>query len=242
MNTKSLALKQNDSNHYTKKTNSIKRRMMLTLFRHNYTDTEYVNGMKSGNRKIQSHFYNHCRDYFNHTYSKLFFTDNEQKNDIFEDSFIILWQKIERGDICVKDGVVMTKDGKQLKCNLKTFMMSIAWNKFREYTRKHREELFEDMFYSIKQTATKSISFSNNTKEDAEAIKFEIIATCVAKMPKRCNQILTMFYFEGKKLDTIMIELNTFTSKDALKTAKNKCFTTLKNNVLQQYKTAMINY
>ena len=212
---------------------------MLTLFRHNYTDTEYVNGMKSGNRRIQSHFYNHCRDYFNQTYSKLFFTDNEQKNDIFEDSFIILWQKIERGEIYAKDGVVMSKGGKQMKCNLKTFLMSIAWNKFREYARKHREELFEDMFTTSSQMCLRSVSDSDN---DVEVMKNEIIATCVAKMPKRCNQILTMFYFEGKKLDAIMVELSTFSSKDALKTAKNKCFSTLKNNVIQQYKIAMINY
>lgn len=215
---------------------------MFSIFKYNYSDADYIIGMKSGNRRIQSHFYNHCRNYFNQTYSKLFFTDNEQKNDIFEDSFIILWQKIERGDIYTNNGVVMAKGGKQMKCSLKTFMMSIAWNKFREYTRKHREALFEDMFSSINKVGVKSISFINNNEEDVEGLKFEIIATCVAKMPKRCNQILTMFYFESKKLDTIMIELPTFTSKDALKTAKNKCFSTLKNNVLQQYKIAMINY
>lgn len=215
---------------------------MFSIFKYNYSDADYIIGMKSGNRRIQSHFYNYCRNYFNQTYSKLFFTDNEQKNDIFEDSFIILWQKIERGEIYTDSGVVMVKGGKQMKCSLKTFMMSIAWNKFREYTRKHREALFEDMFSSINKVGVKSISFINNNEEDVEGLKFEIIATCVAKMPKRCNQILTMFYFEGKKLDTIMIELPTFTSKDALKTAKNKCFSTLKNNVLQQYKTAMINY
>ena len=215
---------------------------MITIFKHNYSDADFVIGMKSGNRKIQSQFYNHCRDYFNQTYSKLFFTDNEQKNDIFEDSFIILWQKIERGEIYTKNGVVLTKDAQQMKCSLKTFMMSIAWNKFREYTRKHHEQLFEDMFIPKQHDVVKSISFLDNSGDDIDGLKFEIISTCVAKMPKRCNQILTMFYFEGKKLDAIMIELDTFTSKDALKTAKNKCFNTLKNNVLQQYKIAMIHY
>lgn len=215
---------------------------MLSIFKRNYTDAEYVTGLKLAERSVQYHFYNHCREYFNRTYSKLFFTDNEQKNDIFEDSFIILWQKIERGDIYTKDGIVLSHDGKQMKCSLKTFMMSIAWNKFREYTRKHHEELFDDMFISAKQVAAKSISLLNSNNNDVEAIKLEIIATCVAKMPKRCNQILTMFYFEGKKLDAMMMELKTFTSKDALKTAKSKCFATLKNNVLQQYKIAMRNY
>ena len=215
---------------------------MIALFKHNYSDSDYVIGMKAGNKKIQNKFYVHCKDYFNQTYSKLFFTDNEQKNDIFEDSFIILWQKIERGDIYAKDGMVKTKDGRQMRCSLKTFLMSIAWNKFREYTRRHREELFEDMFFSSKQAAVKSLPSMRNSEEDVDTVKFEIIATCISKMPKRCNQILTMFYFEGKKLDAIMIELNTFTSKDALKTAKNKCFSTLKNNVMQQYKIARINY
>ena len=116
---------------------------MFSIFKYNYSDADYIIGMKSGNKRIQSHFYNHCRDYFNQTYSKLFFTDKEQKNDIFEDSFIILWQKIERGDIYTENGIVMAKGGKQMKCSLKTFMMSIAWNKFREYTRKHRETLFQ---------------------------------------------------------------------------------------------------
>ncbi len=171
----------------------------------------------------------------------MFFTDDDKKNDIFEDAFIIVWQKIERGDIYVQNGQVIAQGGKLMTCNLNTFMMSVAWNKFREYTRKHKETLFEDMFENAGNVLGISTPWGDSGDE-IEGMKLDIIATCIAKMPKRCCQILTMFYYEGKKLDSIMLELQSFTSKDALKTAKNKCYTTLKNNVLQQYKVAMINY
>lgn len=214
---------------------------MIFPFKKTYSDAEYVYGVKNGNPKIQNSFYEHCKNYFDQKYTKLFFTDDDKKNDIFEDAFIIVWQKIERGDIYVQNGQVMAQGGKQMTCNLNTFMMSVAWNKFREYARKHKEILFEDMFENAGNVLGISTPWGD-PGDEIEGMKLDIIATCIAKMPKRCCQILTMFYYEGKKLDSIMLELQSFTSKDALKTAKNKCYTTLKNNVLQQYKVAMINY
>ena len=214
---------------------------MIFSFKKTYSDAEYVYGVKNGNSKIQNSFYEHCKNYFDQKYTKLFFTDDDKKNDIFEDAFIIVWQKIERGDIYVQNGQVMAQGGKLMTCNLNTFMMSVAWNKFREYARKHKETLFEDMFENAGNVLGISTPWGDSGDE-IEGMKLDIIATCIAKMPKRCCQILTMFYYEGKKLDSIMLELQSFTSKDALKTSKNKCYTTLKNNVLQQYKVAMINY
>lgn len=204
-----------------------------SLFTCQYSDADFVVGIKSGDRKMTNRFYGQCKEYFNQKYSALFFTDNEMKNDIFEDAFIILWQKIERGDIFVRNDEILSQGGKRMTCNLNTFLMSIAWNKFHEYARKHREELFEDLFADAESIL--AISYTSG-HDDIKSQKLEIISTCIAKMPKRCNQILTMFYYEEKKLDAIMLELKTFSSKDALKTAKNKCYNTLKNNVLQQYK------
>lgn len=214
---------------------------MIFTFKKTYTDAEYVYGVKNGSSKIQNNFYEHCKDYFDRKYKKLFFTDEDKKNDIFEDAFIIVWQKIERGDIYVQNGKIAVQGGKQLTCSLNTFLMSVAWNKFREYARKHKETLFEEMFEDAGHILGASSPW-DDLGDEIERMKLDIISTCIAKMPKRCCQILTMFYYEGKKLDSIMLELQSFTSKDALKTAKNKCYTTLKNNVLQQYKVAMINY
>ena len=63
----------------------------------------------------------------------------------------------------------------------------------------------------------------------------EIIDDCLSKMSERCYEILTKFYDEEKKLDQIMLELNTFKSKDALKTAKNKCLDKLRTSSVNIY-------
>ena len=117
--------------------------------------------------------------------------------------------------------------------------MDIAKNDYRDWLRSERITLEEDYESVAHSVEIRTAVFQD---DNPESLRERIVADCVFELPPRCKEILTMFYYEGKKLDNIMMELPTFTSKDALKTAKNKCYTTLKNNVLQQYKIAMINY
>ena len=71
--------------------------------------------------------------------------------------------------------------------------------------------------------------------DDPQIAQREIIDDCLSKMSERCYEILTKFYDEEKKLDQIMLELNTFKSKDALKTAKNKCLDKLRTSSVNIY-------
>ena len=52
---------------------------MIFPFKKTYSDAEYVYGVKNGNSKIQNSFYEHCKDYFDQKYKKLFFTDDDKK-------------------------------------------------------------------------------------------------------------------------------------------------------------------
>ena len=71
--------------------------------------------------------------------------------------------------------------------------------------------------------------------DDGQEAMLEIIADCLSHMPERCNQIITMFYYEEKGLDDIIKELQTFESKNALKTAKYKCMENLRKAVREIY-------
>lgn len=207
---------------------------MIQIWSHKYSDAEYVAGVKAGNQRIQSRFFDYCREYFTNYHSKLFLAGHEKVDDIFENSFITLWQKIEKGDLYSDGECVKTKDGKRLSCNITTYLMSIAWNNYRAYTRKQQDVSLDDIF-----TSYDILSLNYTDNDDDDSIMFDIVSQCVSKMSTRCRQILTMFYYECMKLDDIMRELNTFSSKDALKTTKNKCYNTLKENVLLQYNKEM---
>lgn len=62
--------------------------------------------------------------------------------------------------------------------------------------------------------------------------KIRIIDECILSMSPNCIEIITLFYYQKKSLDDIMMirgEQNS--SKDGLKTAKNKCMVTLRKRV-----------
>ena len=75
--------------------------------------------------------------------------------------------------------------------------------------------------------------------DNGREMMLDIISYCISRLPKRCRQILTMFYYEEKTLDDIMKELPSFESKDALKTAKYKCMENLRKTVKTIYQRCL---
>ena len=63
----------------------------------------------------------------------------------------------------------------------------------------------------------------------------DIIADIISHMSKRCNEILSKFYYEEKDLDTILQEIPTIESKNALKSKKHKCMESLRSSAKELY-------
>lgn len=204
-----------------------------------YSDVAYVEGVASKEKRKSEQacraLYNHCKRYFDENYRGVFFVGNEHKDEIFQEAFVTFWEIIIKKKIYVEDGVLKGKGGETFSGKLTTFFMSIARLKYLEWTRhnmrgpitsveeqRRREqemELFKDILY-----------------DEENGIMIEIIAECISHMSERCNQILTMFYYEEKTLDDIMVELRTFESKNALKTRKYKCLEELRKSAKSIYR------
>lgn len=189
-----------------------------------YSDVDFVEGVYKRNRIIENALNLHCKKYFDQNYKSVFFAGSDMKDEIFQESFITLWEIIEKRIIYVEDGELKGKNGKPFKGRLTTFFMSIARFKYLEWVRKNSSynEYGNDELKSIKDVW----EFLDNVPENK--IQYEILSYCISQMPKGCNRILTMFYYEEKNLDSIMIEIPTYKSKNALKTAKHKCMENLR--------------
>ena len=75
-----------------------------------------------------------------------------------------------------------------------------------------------------------------NMLYDSEDNKMlDIIADVISHMSERCCEILSKFYYEEKDLDTILFEIPTIGSKNALKTKKHKCMELLRNSAKNIY-------
>jgi len=77
--------------------------------------------------------------------------------------------------------------------------------------------------------------------DNVDEMKTRIVDECIARMSPSCVEILTMFYYKGMGLDEILAARGENTSKDGLKTAKNKCLKTLKEKVTNEFLNCNIN-
>ena len=195
-----------------------------------YNDKELVVGIQNGDKGMSNALFKHCWRYYKERSPMMFYVDEMTRDDIFQDTLVVLWMQIEQ---VVQDDALCfrNKEGKVLPMvsNLRTYFMGIAKNKHREFQRAERK---------VALLADRELP---ERAEDAETddmmeTQTTIINNCIARMPHRCQQILTMFYYEELALDDILLRLEGMGSKDALKTRKNKCMNTLRERVQEEMK------
>lgn len=196
-----------------------------------------MEGMADCKRRTQYELYAYCSDYFWDNYRGVFFADERVAAEIFQNSFIAFWENIERRRIYVEDGIVMGKDNEPLKGSILTYFMGIARNKYLEYGRVHPVYADPETEWGrlLREEGFASNSYTDMLYDSDENMMLEIIADLISHMSPRCSQILTKYYYEEKKLETILKEMPTIASYDALKTKKNKCLKTLRESAREIY-------
>lgn len=202
------------------------------------TEAELVAGVAKGDPGAQRELYNVCRRYFRQRYRAVFFANEYDSDDIFQNTYITLWENIERGKLTVQDGQVTGRDGKPLVGSVLTYMMSIARYKYMEWARQEqRDDTCDDLEAGAAGAAQAALA--DWLSDDPKTGTTDAIAECVATMPKTCCDILTKFYYEEKKLDQLLDELPAYSSKNALKSNKNRCLDRLRAAAKSLYETRM---
>lgn len=200
-----------------------------------HSDIEFVEGVLNKTPRIEHDFYNYCKSYFEIHYKSVFFTTETDREDIFQNAFITLWQNIERGKIRISDGVIVGNKGEKLQCSLTTYLMSIARNKYLELSRYGSDGNKSELPSDDELNGNEEL-IDDWLEEDYEDAMYEVISDSISVMPPKCSQLLTKFYYENKKLDDMLTEIPEYNSKDALKSNKNRCLNRLKTYAKQLYK------
>ena len=191
------------------------------------TEARLVAGMYNKDRKIQSEMYSYCYEYFWANRRHMSFVDDDDTAmEIFQSTFVTFWEKIEQRKIYVSEGRVMGNNGEPLTSSILTYFISIAKNKYKEWARKNPS--YVDIDTSKKQ-------YADILYDSDENKMLDIIADIISRMSEQCSKILSKFYYEEKDLDTILKEIPTITSKNALKTKKYKCMESLRNSANDIY-------
>lgn len=145
---------------------------------------------------------------------KSFGLSHDDCQDVFQDSFITLYQNISDNKLA------------NLTCSLSTYFMSICKNKAHEVLRKNSKvavdeddiplSLIDDNFKEDKINAL--ISYDNN---DFEEEKEKLVSEIVQNLPSPCDELLWGFYRDELSMKTLAQKLNY--SEGSIKVIKYRC-------------------
>lgn len=201
-------------------------------------EAELVEGVYKGYREAQNKLYSYCSNYYYDKYRGVFYAPEDAVGEIFQNSFIKLWENIEARKLFVEDGRVMGSDRHPLNGSIRTYFMGIAKLKYLEWLREHSYYADPDteMGKKVREEGVNEAEYMDMLYGDSENIQLEIIADLISHMSKRCYEILTKFYYETKDLDRILEEIPSIDSKNALKTKKHKCMENLRATANEAYR------
>ena len=207
----------------------------LSLFekkKESYTDVEVVEGLQRHDRRMEEWFFRKAGRYFDDHFRDVFF-DQDSRQEIFQNTFLKLWMEIDNGRISVMEDCVcrQQQDGtrRKMTCQLTTFLMAFARTEYREMVRSLREDPYAEILESMD---SETLTVATTDDESTDELKTRLVDDCIALLSPRCAEILTLFYYKGMSLDEILeVRQDKNTSKNGLKTAKNKCMNTLKGHI-----------
>ena len=201
-----------------------------------YTDCQVVKGLHGHDRRTEEWFYRESKRYFDNHFHQVFF-DDDRRQEIFQSAFVKLWMEMENGRIQVVDDQMCRQqqngEWRVMTCSLNTFLMAFARTEHRELVRRLKEDAYPELEDTVNHSQ-QPVAMAGD--EDPEDLKNRIVDECISQLSPRCADILTMFYYQQMTLDQIMEQRPENTSKNGLKTAKNKCMNTLRERVVAEFR------
>lgn len=190
------------------------------------SDLQLISAIARGSRKAERALFLKLRQRFWQGASDLSGINEDDKGDILQDSFIILWKKIQEGDIFVNADKAYVKGRNDTKeiTDLSGFFMRIVKNKYHEALR----------------SAGKTVSLDERSAQNDDTTSDEHHATdityrCLMMLPRHCQTLIELFYVQGKSLDEILALRHGLQTYTGLKTAKYKCLKNLKDRIRAMY-------
>lgn len=143
--------------------------------------------------------------------------DEDDCKDIFQESFIVLYNNIQAGKL------------DNMTASLSTYFMSICRNKALEMLRGSAKSINVDSEMSlslidgeVQSEKIEALLALDNGDEAIEAQKEELVRTIVKDLPSPCNELLWGFYRDNLSMKSLA-EMFNYSSEGVAKVTKHRC-------------------
>ncbi|MBA5630401.1 RNA polymerase sigma factor [Moheibacter lacus] len=176
-------------------------------------DYQIISLLKKGDEKTIQHFYKEHKSEFSRFASRYEMAKDEI-SDVYQDAFIALCENARKGKL------------DELNSSLKTYFFAIG--KYMIFGKMKSEKP------AVLNEELKDFQIEWETESDLEPDEnVNLLRDNLKKLGGQCQQILTLFYYEEKKLDHIT-EIMKYENKDVAKSQKARCLKKLKELIKNQ--------
>jgi RNA polymerase sigma factor (sigma-70 family) len=135
---------------------------------------------------------------------------NEDAEDIYQEALIVFYKKAASEDF-------------KLTSSINTYLYSICRFMWKDQLKKQQKRSFIDIEKEI-------INESEFILEIETEDHFKLAEKAISELGDRCKELLTLFYFNSKKMKEIAVKMG-YNSENTAKNQKYKCLETAKNNL-----------
>jgi len=175
------------------------------------TDVDKILAIKKKNDFLVGKIYGLYRNEFFFFLKHRFLADSEAIEDIYQDAFMVLCNKIYEDKL----------NAENLKSSLKTYLFGVGIKLAYNFNRKTGKLQKQDLH---------DLQDIPNDEPGLGVENEKIIQKAVHEMGEPCHTILVKQYWENKSGEEIATEMN-YKNKDAAKTQKYKCIQKLKGEL-----------
>ncbi|TVQ13200.1 MAG: sigma-70 family RNA polymerase sigma factor [Bacteroidetes bacterium] len=135
----------------------------------------------------------------------------EEAKDIYQEAFLVLWQKLKSGDLDIRDSN-----------HINAFLYRVAHNKWIDYL---RSKEFSSKSY-LDDSAYDSIEAPDHETDKEWESKITRVAGWIQNLKPDCRRLLTGFYFYRKSMRTLAQQFKM--DEASVKNKKYRCMERLK--------------
>ncbi len=129
----------------------------------------------------------------------------EQAKDAFQEAILDFYQNVITGHLAI------------LTCSLKTYLFEVGKNKLLNIQKKERRLTYNDSIQLIDNG-----EFESFMDEEKKNYTQEQISQAIEKLPKDCQDVLKMYYFQEYDMESIAREME-YKNADTAKSKKSLC-------------------
>lgn len=167
-----------------------------------------ITSIKSGNQDFLLRVYAEYRNEFIKWAEFQYDCDEDDAKDIFQDAVIAFYSNVVSGRLTY------------LNSDSKTYLFAIGKNLLLNFNKKQGRMVTFEGGEVINGGKTNPIEDMESMEE--EQLNKELISKALETLPEKCREILRLYYFKNKNLDSIAKELG-YKNANVIKKTKSEC-------------------